>query len=119
MASTRNKNTLGNYEHEVRQNRLQQQYDLYPYSQHANAYEKALPTFGFNPSKMPASNFSLNPIEIESGLFGIGSTNLVKPQSTPAARFKTMREVSYFDRPEKVIMPKPLILDKKQRPMLH
>ena len=66
---------------------------------------------------MPPDNLSYNPIEIESVLFGIGSTNLVNPKPLVLPQLKTLPEVSFFER-ERVIMQKKVSPDNTQRPQI-
>ena len=59
---------------------------------------------------------SNNTTDIESNLFGIGSTNLAKPKSS---KFKPSindrNTCKFFDRPQ-LILPNDLVVDKNQRP---
>jgi hypothetical protein len=116
MASTRNKNTTGNYILEQRSLGLAREYDLYKNAPNGHAYKPALPEFGFNPSTMGRDNFSYNSIDIETALFGINSTNLVQPQAPVVPQLKTLQEVQYFNRTPKLIMPAPLVIENNQRP---
>ena len=50
MASTRSKNTPGNYKLEQRANILSKKYDLYQHSQHGSPYKTAIPSIGYTPS---------------------------------------------------------------------
>jgi hypothetical protein len=115
MASTRSKNTIGNYNLQQRQNCLIDQYDLYKYGQGGRAYNDALPCLGYNPSFMGRDSFAHNSIDIESALYGINSTNLVCPQAPVKPEFKTLNNYSYFNRIP-LIMPAPLVIEKNQRP---
>jgi hypothetical protein len=115
MASTRNKNTPGDYYLQQRSFDLAKTYNTYQNSQYGQAYAPAMPCVGIIPSHMPNNTLSLNPIEIESSLFGINSTNLVSPQAPLKAKLKTVPTISYFDRLP-VFMPNPLVIEDKQRP---
>ena len=103
MASTRNNNTPGNYLLEQRNYTLTQ------------AYTTALPALGFNPSYMPRGTFVENPIDVESALFGINSTNLVNPQEPVIPYKKHVPTVCFFNT-QALIMPRPLVIENKQRP---
>lgn len=116
MASTRNKNTTGNYILEQRSLDLAREYDLYKNAPNGPAYDPALPEFGFNPSTMGRDNFAYNSIDIETALFGISSTNLVNPQPRVEPELKRLPEIKYFDRLPKLIMPMPLVIENNQRP---
>ena len=99
MASTRNNNTTGNYCLQQRSIRMQREHLEYVHGATGTAYDPALPCLGFNPTHMPASTFSKNPVEIESSLFGI----------------KTVKERAWFATPQ-LIMPKDLVVSTQQRP---
>jgi hypothetical protein len=115
MTSTRNKNTPQNYCLEQRNNSLANIYTHYTNSSYGNAHTNAFPCLGITPSHMPRNTLSYNPIEIESYLFGISSTNLVHKQSDIVPEFKSVPIVSYFDRLP-LIMPEPLVIQSNQRP---
>lgn len=114
MASTRNKNTNGNYVVEQRMNMLSQRYNTNPF--YGKTYADVIPTVGIMPSRMPRDSLSHNPIETESMLFGINSTNLVNPSSQPKNLPKKLPEKAFFDRIP-IIMPTPLIIEDNQRPL--
>ena len=115
MASTRNKNTPGNYILEQRNFSLARDYESYHHSQYGKAYSNALPCLGFNPSHMPMQTFAHNPIEIEGALFGINSTNLVTPEKPVNPELIKLPEISYFDRVS-LYMPEQLVVQTDQRP---
>jgi hypothetical protein len=115
MASTRNKNMPNDYYLEQRNFALASNYELYKNSQYGKAYKDALPCLGFNPSQMPRETFAYNAIEIESALFGINSTNLVKPQAPVEPEMKTLPTIKYFNTVP-LFMPAPLVVENKQRP---
>ena len=116
MASTRSKNTPGNYKLEQSVNDLSSKYDLYKYSQHGQAYNPSIPSIGFFPNAISRETLSTNPIEIESALFGINSTNLVEPKPNTIAHLKTLPRKDFFERPQ-MIMPKNLVIENNQRPL--
>jgi hypothetical protein len=119
MASTRNNNSLGNYQLQQKAYTVGREYIKYENSYTGRAYNAALPCIGFNPSYMPSDNFSRNPVEIESFLLGINSTNLVEPDKAKIQPdLKQLPTFSYFDRLE-MIMPKPLVVENKQRPLFE
>jgi hypothetical protein len=67
------------------------------------------------PDRMPRDTLSKNSVDIESMLRGIGSTNLVVPQKPIIPQLKTVPTSVFFDRLI-VNMPKPLVVEKDQRP---
>lgn len=118
MASTRNKNTPSDYCLEQRINSGIYNYEKYINSQYGQAYNVALPKLGFNPSHMPRDTLSNNPVDIETSLFGIGSTNLVNPQTPITPELKKIPEVAYFNRLP-IIIPRPLEISQHQRPQFN
>jgi len=115
MASTRNLNTPGNYNLEQRQFKHSETYTLYPNSQYGAAYDTKLPGDGVNPAQIPWNQLSYNAPDIESFLFGINSTNLVKPAGPLYPELKTLETANFFKK-EAVLMPEPLAVEKNQRP---
>jgi hypothetical protein len=115
MASTRNINTCGDYNIQQKSFRRNLDEVMYKYGANGAAYNPALPCGGSAPpSLMWRDALSGNPIEIESALFGINSTNLVTPQAPVYPQLKSLRSAKFFDRPE-IVMPKPLVVPTDQR----
>lgn len=77
MASTRNKNTAGNYALEMQQNMESSQYSL---KNNYVAQPIRLAGYGFLQGHLPQTSLSKNSVDIESFLFGINSTNLAQMQ---------------------------------------
>lgn len=115
MASTRNKNTIGNYNLETSQNYKSQFYTLYPNSQYGNAYDTKLPGVGLLAGQIPSNQLSQNSCDIESFLYGINSTNLVTPQNTFVPELKYIPSANIFYKPPTII-PQPLVIERNQRP---
>lgn len=116
MASTRNKNTSLDYNLEQKVNKDLLQENLYIHSQYGRPNTECMPSVGYMPSHMSNYALSNNPIDIESTLYGIGSTNLVKPCEQVNPSIKQIEFKDFFNRPDAVIMPYPLVMDNKQRP---
>lgn len=115
MASTRNINTCGDYN--LQQNAFHRNYQevMYKYGSHGPAYNPAIPCGGSAPPSLMWRNaLSRNPIDIESALFGINSTNLVNPQPPVYPQLKSLRSVKFFERPD-IVMPTPLVVPRNQR----
>lgn len=117
MASTRNKNTQGDFRQE------QKSYaDRFAYYDYAQSSHFALPQAAYFPGngvgcmKAAGSVLSNNACDIESQLFGIGSTNLVNPLPVVSPDIKYMQSLNVCDRLEVVnvadFKPEP-----NQRPM--
>jgi hypothetical protein len=115
MASTRNKNTPGNYCLEQREFKGSSNYTLYPNSQYGAAYDTRLPGTGLLPAQIPANKMAYNAPDIESFLFGINSTNLVNPATSFVPEIAKLDSANIYDK-EPVFIPEPLVLEKNQRP---
>lgn len=114
MTSTRNLNTSGNYALEQRRYALSERYNTNPF--YGETYLDAIPCVGVIAGRMPRTSLSHNPIDTESMLFGINSSNLVKPQSQPKYMPKKIPEKAFFERVP-LIMPVPLVVEDNQRPL--
>ena len=117
MSSTRNKNTYGNYCLEQNQYSQNSQYTLYKNSQYGEAYNTCLAGNGLNPGQLPWNTMSYNAPDIETFLFGINSTNLVK-NSPPilSPQLKQLNSIHLYDK-SVVYIPEPLVIEKNQRPL--
>ena len=116
MTSTRSKNTIGNYILEQKQFRDINSNLEYIHSSSGRPYNPAISSGGSAlPSKIDRNSLSENSIDIESSLFGIGSTNLVKPLPPLKPKLNKLPMTTFFVRPP-LIIPAPLITDGNQRP---
>lgn len=117
MASTRNKNTPGNYGSQQTQYRLYRDHLMYQHGAFGTAYHTNLPGLGLNPAQIPIKKLSYNYTDIETFLLGINSTNLVNPAPPLHPEFKCLKSVNLIEE-KPVLMPEPFTLTPKQRPML-
>jgi hypothetical protein len=115
MASTRNRNTPGDYSLEQTEYRQMENYALYPNSQYGAAYNTRLPGDGLLPGQVPWNKLSYNAADTESFLFGINSTNLVKPAPCFVPEITYLRSVNIYKKTPTYI-PEPLVIVKNQRP---
>jgi hypothetical protein len=115
MASTRNKNTPGNYCMEQRQYRDTEQWRLYEHGAAGVATRTELAGNGLMPGAIPGRMLSSNSIDIEGFLFGINSTNLVTPEPPLVARVNRLDTLDLYTRAP-VVMPTPLNVSPNQRP---
>ena len=115
MASTRNRNTQGNYNLEQRQYKQSSIYTLYPNSQYGAAYNTRLPGNGLLAGQIPGDKLSYNAADTESFLFGINSTNLVNPAPCFVPEITQLGTANIYDKGP-VWMPEPLAIDNNQRP---
>ena len=118
MASTRNRNTSTDYKIMQQQNKNMREHSFYEHSQYGRPISEAMPNVGYTPSHMSRDALSNNPIDIESTLYGIGSSNLVKPCETPYPSLKKLYFKDYFERNKNIIMPYPYVNKTNQRPFL-
>jgi hypothetical protein len=113
MASTTNKNSFGNYQAEQYGFQKINNYDQY--LGRVINQQTLLPGDGLLSGKMPNTVLSNNSTNIESELFGIGSTNLVSRKELVQPEIKTLKSLSIYDKPV-IIIPEPLVVEKFQRP---
>lgn len=117
MASTRMKNLKRNYCLETTQNNNQSEYKLYKYKKIPT--ESVMPGLGINVGNMGGAYYhnvlSNNTCSIESELFGIGSSNLVKEKAKVRPQLNQLDDKSFFKLPN-VYLPNPLAVEKNQRP---
>jgi hypothetical protein len=113
MASTNNKNYAGNYQLEQFQFQKHTDYDFY-LGKVVNT-KTCLPGNGLLPGRISSMALSKNYTNIESELFGIGSTNLVTPKEKVVPIIINTPTLDIFDS-HKILLPTPLIVEKYQRP---
>jgi hypothetical protein len=115
MASTRSKNNEGDYYLEQQYNSRSCDY----LTHHKNNFGRPISTNfagnGLLNGRVAPMNLSSNPYDIESQLFGIGTSNMVKPKPDVIPDIYTLKSLDVSDR-LKVIVPEPLIVEKGQRP---
>jgi hypothetical protein len=115
MASTRNKNSSGDYMMEEMQYFNRRSYITNNiYGAPVTSY---FPSDGLLPTRMAPTELSNNPSDIESYLFGINSTNLVNPVAPVTPDIKTLKSLSVIDRTP-LILPKPFAPLTGQRPAM-
>ena len=114
MASTRNKNTRGDYAMELNRSIGRQDYLLNEqYGIATNTYN---PGNGLGGAHLPQSHLANNAVDIESFLRGTGSTDLTKPQQSFTADLKCVQNLNIYQRPA-VIVPDKFIAQTDQRPL--
>ena len=115
MASTRNKNTIGNYNLQQRQYHKTAEYELYPNSQYGVAYDTKNPGNGLLPAQIAGTQLSHNSADIESFLFGINTTNLVNPAPCLVPELIKLPDANIYEK-NPILLPKPFVIEKRQRP---
>lgn len=115
MASTRNNNTPGNYEQQ--QIGITKQYDsrMYIHSSNGQASSCNFAGDGLVHGRMAARDLASNSCDIESFLFGIGSTNLVNPLPPVVPEIHSLKSLHVIDRIP-MALPRDLQVEAKQRP---
>lgn len=112
MASTRNKNTFGNYEQEQNEKHNLRRYEMYVGSRHNDN-----PCFagdGLIHGKYSYNTLTTNSADVESELFGIGSTNLVNRRNAFIPEPTQMKTLSIITK-NTVLLPESLVIEKNQR----
>jgi len=117
MASTRNKNTLGNYDLERRENIKFTDKMLYSHSAYGIQQNTYLPGDGVFSAKIPYTELAHNGVDIESYLRGTRATDLVNPSFSVKPELKQLKSLCMYRKP-KVVMPLPLVSEKHQRPQI-
>lgn len=112
MASTRDRNTAGNY-------RMEQSANTGFCGWNTKLHETTAyhPGDGLGPARTTRTALASNACDIESQLFGIGSTNLENPQPIVMPQLTQLKSLSIYDKP-KVMLPEPLNVSSVNRPMI-
>ena len=117
MTDTSLKNSKGWYNQE--QSALMRQFSHNTWKYKCISKNTAFPCAGINmPMMTNGYNNGLlsgNAPDIESALLGIGSANLVTPKPQVKPDLKFINNIKFFNRLE-TVMPKPLVVEKYQRP---
>tara|TARA_B100001093_G_C26781547_1_gene994855 strand:+ start:1044 stop:1415 length:372 start_codon:yes stop_codon:yes gene_type:complete len=118
MASTRLRNSPGQYCIDQQREHLERQYLVYKGKKVPD--RSYLPGFGINAGNMAGAYnhkiLSNNTPDLESYLFGIGASNLVKPNNKPPMLINKMDDIKFFNQTD-AIMPTPLVIENRQRPV--
>ena len=118
MASTRLRNSPGQYCIDQKREHMEREYLVYKGKKIPD--RSLLPDFGINAGNMAGAYshkiLSENTPDLESFLFGIGSSNLVKPYRNPPLLVNKVDTIKFFNQTD-AIMPVPLVIEKRQRPI--
>jgi hypothetical protein len=112
MASTRNKNTPGDYISEQRS--ITQHINYRTYHSYGVPQTTYLPGDGLLQGRVAPHQLSHNSSDIESFLWGIGSTNLVNPLPPTNPEIKQLKSLAVMDKIP-VIVPGDLQVQPNQR----
>lgn len=113
MSSTSHRNSGGNYEQEQNYFLKRKEYVHYP-GRTVNTLT-CLPGDGLLGVKYHSSILSKNAIDIESQLFGIGSTNLVEKKKIVLPQLKHLKSLAITQK-QKIHLPESFQLLPNQRP---
>lgn len=113
MTSTRSRNTPGNYCLEQWSYNKRSSYNTY--KDYAFAPTTLLPGDGLVGGRIPETELASNPKDIESFLFGIGSSNMVQAQAPVNPQLKFIPSLSIMQKGP-LIMPVDLSVQNNQRP---
>lgn len=112
MASTRDINDPQNYR--LEQFALEKQRDYLPYQPFAYPQETMFAGDGLLGGKVGNTQLAHNAVEIETFLYGIGSSNLVHPMKPVVPEIKNIKTLDIIDKLP-VILPQPLVREPGQR----
>jgi|UniRef100_A0A6C0IM83 hypothetical protein len=115
MASTSNKNYPGNHDMQQKMNERMCDRATYIHSAPAEAYSNNLPGNGLLPAKLARNKLCSNYCDVESNLLGIGSTNLVTPQTPVVPEFNKVQSLNMMEKSQ-LFVPAPFIAKSHQRP---
>lgn len=115
MASTRNLNTPGDYkmENQMYENNLN--YLIDKNNMYGVPKDTYFPGNGLLMGRIASENLANNYCDIESELFGIGSTNLVDPKPEVKPDIYSFKNLNIMNR-VKMVIPEPLKINENQRP---
>lgn len=116
MASTRNKNTPGDYALEKKAYELQFKERTFLHGPAGQAITTNHPGNGLLTGRIAAHNLSNNYCDIESSLFGIGSTNLENPLPIVKPDIRNLQSLNVIDKLP-LYHPSSFKIKPNQRPM--
>ena len=116
MASTRNKNTSGNYAAERFAQEKTHRELMYLHASRGQAIQTSLPGDGLLQGRVPGRDLARNDCDIESFLFGIGSTNLETPIGPVTPEIVSLQSINVM-RKIPMVTPKALGVELDHRPM--
>lgn len=90
---------------------------LYEHGPQGNAYMPCLAGNGLIQGRLGRDSLALNSIDLESTLFGVGSTNLARPQDNLRATAErvVLPSMDLF-RKQPTYVPRPVVFDASARP---
>ena len=116
MASTRNRNTPGNYAMEKLASQRKHQELMYLHQSQGQAEQTNLPGNGLLTGRYAGRDLAKNDCDIESFLFGIGSSNLESPKAEVRPELNQLASLNMIAKTP-MVMPRPFGIEANQRPM--
>lgn len=116
MSSTRTKNTTGNYD--LEQWSHGRNVDWCTAEYRGPPLQTYYPGDGLLAGTVSRTQLSVNSCDIESMLFGIGSTNLVIPQEPLEAQIKELKSLNVHTKIP-LLIPANLVVQPNQRPLFR
>ena len=116
MASTRSKNTPGNYALEKNQYIRRHEAIMYTNAPQGQAYTRHLAGNGLMMGRMCGRDLASNDTDIESTLFGIGSNNLETPLPKVEPMIHNHKSLNVIDRIP-MLLPSAHVPETHHRPM--
>jgi len=117
MASTRSKNNEGDYDLEQKTNLGFCNYLTSQQNHYGTPTTTHFAGDGLLQGRIAPNNLSSNAWDIESQLFGIGTSNMVTRKPNVSPNIHTLQSLNVIDRLP-VMLPDPLIVEKGQRPTI-
>jgi hypothetical protein len=114
MTSTRNKNSLGDYEFQQIAIQKQAEYTTFINGPQGKVEYNHFAGDGLLSGRIAPMSLSHNACDIESFLYGIGSVNLVTPTEPIVPHLKRLHSLNIINRLPTII-PEPLQHDSNQR----
>jgi len=118
MASTRNLNTIGDYKMEQKSYKDKLDYLTDKNNNYGVPNNIYFAGDGLLMGRIASESLSNNYCDVESFLRGIGSTNLVEPMNDIKPEINNYKSLDIMNRIP-MIIPKPLIVNKNQRPYMN
>ena len=97
MASTRNRNTLGDYQAQQRQ--FEQKVEYKTNKSYGTPQQSYLPGNGLGAAPMCRDAVAHNACDVASELLGSGSSNLVEPRAPVKPELKNLKSLDICDKP--------------------
>lgn len=116
MSSTRNKNTPGNYAMEKWSDNKKYEEHMFIHAAQGQAITTHLPGDGLLSSKIAGRDLANNCCDIESALFGIGSTNLENPLPKINPEINYLSSLNIMQKTQ-MVKPQKYDIQLNQRPM--